>query len=169
MKLRAKYGRKHYKTNDSYLNAVYRRNKDIIDEKLADVGVEGISTLKQFKNNVYETQRNLKRKGKTSTITRAMNVFTESRDFVSKEEHYLENAIHGFKRFGVIEKLYSLTGKAFKASDLKYVGDKAYSYRGYVIRFNDSPVSVNIYKGFNGKKVASLWNKKNQDVLNTIF
>lgn len=169
MKLRAKHGRKHYKTNDSYLNAVYRNNKAIIDDKLADIGVEGISPLKQFKNNVYETQRNLKRKGKTSTITRAMNVFTESRDFTPVEEHFSENAVRGLRRFKAIEKLYTLTGKAFDASKLKYVGDKAYSYRGYVIMFDDSPVSINIFKGFNGKKVATLWNKKNQNVLNTIF
>lgn len=169
MKLRAKYGRKHYKTNDSYLNAVYRNNKAIIDDKLADIGVEGISPLKQFKNNVYETQRNLKRKGKTSTITRAMNVFTESRDFTPVEEHFLENAVRGLRRFKAMEKLYTLTGKAFDVSKLKYVGDNAYSYRGYVIKFNNSPMSISIFKGFNGKKVAEVFNIKNKNVLDTIF
>ena len=68
MKLRAKYGRKHYKTNDSYLNAVYRKNKTIIDEKLADIGVEGISPLKQFKNNVVDHRTSGKLKGLVTVV-----------------------------------------------------------------------------------------------------
>ena len=152
MKLRAKYGRKHYKSNDTYLNAVYRKNKALIDEYMADVGKEGgISTLKQFKANIYETQNALKRKGKTATITHAVSVFTSSSQFIPEEKffeiHFKENLVKGLKRFGSMKTLYKLTGMKFNIDEVQYIGDNTYLYRGYAIKLGNTPQKISIYKG----------------------
>ena len=150
MRLKAKYGRKHYKSNDSYLNAVYKKNKALIDEYLADVGKEGgVSTLRQFKHNIFETLQTLKRKGETATITHAMNVFTSSAQFLKEdfyEIHFRENLMRGLKRFNALNTLFKLTNKKFDINQVEYIGDKSYRYRGYVLRFRNSPQTISIYK-----------------------
>lgn len=160
MRLRAKYGRSHYKTDSSYLTAVYRNNKAIIDEQLAGVGAEGgVSTLKQFKYLVQETQQKIKRRtGRKPSITTAMNRFTSSRDFTPTDLHMRENIVKGLKRFGALKTLYKLTGKKFDPAMVTYIGDNMYSYRGYVIKLNNSPQSIEIYDrvGDRGKVVASI-------------
>ena len=125
MKLRAKYSRSHYKSDSTYLTAVYRNNKAIIDEQLAGVGAEaGISTLKQFKYLVQETQQKIKRiTGRKPAITTAMNRFTSSRDFTPTDLHMKENAQKGLRKFGALRTLYKLTGKKFDINDLSYIGD----------------------------------------------
>ena len=155
MKLRAKYGRKHYKNDETYLNAVYRRNKALIDEYMADVGKEGgISTLKQFKANIFETQNALKRKGKTATITHAVGVFTSSSQFIPEDRfyeiHFKENLVKGLKRFGAMKVLYNLTKMKFNIDEVQYIGDNSYLYRGYVIKLTNSPQKISIYKGKTG-------------------
>lgn len=162
MKIRAKYRRSHYKTDSSYLTAVYRNNKALIDETLAGVGVEaGVSTLKQFKYLVFEKQQKIKRiTGRTPAITTAMNRFTESRDFTPVELHMRENMAKGLKKYGVLKTLYKLTGKKFDSSNLFYIGDNMYNYKGYVIKLTNSPKSIELYKGTRGNKIGS-FSKKN--------
>lgn len=157
MKLRAKYSRSHYKSDSTYLTAVYRNNKAIIDEQLAGVGAEaGISTLKQFKYLVQETQQKIKRiTGRKPAITTAMNRFTSSRDFTPTDLHMKENAQKGLRKFGALRTLYKLTGKKFDINDLSYIGDDMYSYRGYVISFDPSPRSIKLYRKVGGKEIAS--------------
>lgn len=163
MKLRAKYSRSHYKSDSTYLTAVYRNNKAIIDEQLAGVGAEaGISTLKQFKYLVQETQQKIKRMtGRKPAITTAMNRFTSSRDFTPTDLHMRENIVKGLKRFGALKTLYKLTGKKFDPAMVTYIGDNMYSYRGYVIKLNNSPKSIDIYKTVGGNVVASV-TKRNE-------
>lgn len=155
MKLRAKYGRKHYKSNDSYLNAVYKKNKALIDEYMADVGKEGgVSTLRQFKANIYETQNALRRKGKTASITHAVSVFTSSSQFIPEDKfydiHFKENLVKGLKRYGAMKTLYKLTKMRFNIDEVQYVGDNTYLYRGYAIKLKESPRKIVIYKGRTG-------------------
>lgn len=163
MKLRAKYSRSHYKSDSTYLTAVYKNNKAIIDEQLAGVGAEaGVSTLKQFKYLVQETQQKIKRiTGRKPAITTAMNRFTSSRDFTPTELHMRENIAKGLRKFGALKTLYKLTGKRFDVSAINYIGDNMYSYRGYVIRLNNSPKTIDIYNraGPNGSVVASISRK----------
>ena len=163
MKLRAKFRRSHYKSDSSYLTAVYKNNKAIIDEQLAGVGAEaGISPLKQFKYLVWESQQKIKRMtGRKPAITTAMNKFTSSRDFTPVELHMRENMAKGLKNFGAIKTLYKLTGKKFDASMLNYIGDNMYSYRGYVIKLKQSPKSIELYKSVSGTKLAS-FNRKDE-------
>lgn len=163
MKLKAKYRRSHYKSDSSYLTAVYRNNKALIDEQLAGVGAEaGISTLKQFKYLVQETQQKIKRTtGRKVAITTAMNKFTSSRDFTPVELHMRENVGKGLKKFGALKVLYKLTGQKFNIGAVSYIGDNMYSYRGYVIKFKNSPQSIDIYKGAgaNATKVETVVKK----------
>ena len=96
MKLRAKYRRSHYKTDDSFLNAVYRDNKAIIDERLEGVGAEGgVSVLQQFKYLVKETHQKihgteLKRGNGTGEPTTASTAARRSRIV---DQHRLD--LHG--------------------------------------------------------------------------
>ena len=161
MRLRAKYKRSHYKSDSSYLTAVYRNNKAIIDEQLAGVGAEGgVSTLQQFKYLVAEKQQKIwKMTKRRVSVTTAMNKFTESRDFTPSDLHFKENFVKGLKKFGAFQKLYKLTGKKFDMNKLSYIGDNMYSYRGYVIKLNNSPKKIEIYKGVQGNKVETLQNK----------
>ena len=160
MKLRAKYSRSHYKTDASFLTAVYRNNKAIIDEQLAGVGAEGgVSALQQFKYLVKETQQKIKnRTGRKPSITTAMNRFTASRDFTPIEIHMRENIVKGLKNFGALKTLYKLTGHKFDPAMVSYIGDNMYSYRGYVIKLTNSPKSIEIYDrvGDRGKVVATI-------------
>lgn len=160
MKLRAKYRRSHYKTDDSFLNAVYRDNKALIDERLEGVGAEGgVSVLQQFKYLVKETQQKIKnRTGRDPSITTAMNRFTASRDFTPIEIHMRENMVKGLKNFGALRTLYKLTGHKFDPDMVVYIGDNMYSYRGYVIKLTNSPKSIEIYDrvGDRGKVVATI-------------
>lgn len=163
MKLRAKYSRSHYKSDSSYLTAVYRNNRAIIDEQLAGVGAEAnISTLKQFKYLVQETQNKIKRMtGRKPAITTAMNRFTSSRDFTPVEMHMRENIAKGLRKFGALKTLYKLTGKKFDATKINYIGDNMYTYRSYVIKLNNSPKSIDIYKTVGGNVIASV-TKRNE-------
>ena len=164
MKLKARYSRKRYKSDDSFLNAVYRRNKDIIDEYLKGVGQgSGISTLRQFKFLVKEVKAE-----KKTSITHAMNVFTESHSFTPEELHFKENVVKGLRSFKMLNFLRKLTGKGMDIKDIKYVGDKSYEYRGYYIRFNNSPVSISIFDSMspNAKSLTTKYNLKNKNVQN---
>lgn len=171
MKLKAKFGRNHYKTNESYLNAVYRNNKTLINEYLGDIAEQGgVSPLRQFKKLVYENQSSLKRKGKTATITRALNTFTSSADFIPEDKfyeiHFRENAVKGIKKFGGIKTLHNLTKKKFDPNKLKYIGDNSYEYRGYVLKFGDSPKKLSIFKGRTGTVAkAELFSKPYKNVI----
>lgn len=151
MKLRAKYGRKHYKSDETFLNAVYKRNKALINEYMEGVGKEGgVSTLRQFKSLVYETQGALKRKGKTHTIVNAMNVFTASSQFIPEDRyydiHFKENLTKGLKRYGALKTLYNLTKTKFDINEVRYDGDNTYVYRDYAIVLKESPRKIEIYK-----------------------
>lgn len=161
MKLKARFSRSHYKTDASFLTAVYKNNKAIIDEQLAGVGAEGgVSPLQQFKYLVKETQQKIKRRtGRKPSILTAMNRFTSSRDFTPADLHMKENAQKGLKNFGALKTLYKLTGKKFDVNDLHYIGDDMYSYRGYVISFDPSPRSIKLYKKVGGKEIASFSKK----------
>lgn len=160
MKLRAKYRRSHYKSDDSFLTAVYRNNKAIIDEQLAGVG--NIPTIQQFKYLVRETRQSIKRKrGRAPSITTAMNRFTSSRLFTPADLQMKENISKGLKRYGALKTLYKLTGKRFDPAMVTYIGDNMYSYQGYVIKLTNSPQSIELYKGVRGTKVAS-FSKKNE-------
>ena len=163
MKLRAKHGRRHYKSDESFLNAVYRNNKALIDNYLGDIGRRaGVTPLQQFKFNVYESRDVQKHKGRGSSIVRAMNVFTASSHFIPEDsfyrQHFMENLTKGLKRFGALKTLYKLTGKRFDPAMVTYIGDNMYSYHGYTIRFKNSPQAIEIYDGpaQNSNMVASI-------------
>lgn len=163
MKLKARFSRSHYKTDASFLTAVYKNNKAIIDEQLAGVGAEGgVSPLQQFKYLVKETQQKIKRRtGRKPSILTAMNRFTSSRDFTPADLQMRENISKGLKRYGALKTLYKLTGKKFDPAMITYIGDNMYSYQGYVIKLTNSPQSIELYKGIRGTKVAS-FSKKNE-------
>lgn len=167
MKLRALFRRSHYKSDESFLNAVYRNNKTLIDDYLAGVGKEsGTTPLKQFKFNVYETQQALKNKGKSISITNAMNIFTSSGHFIPEDKfyyvHFRENLTKGLRKFGGLKTLYKLTGHKFDPNMASYVGDNTYEYEGYSISFNNSPMSIQIMKG-KGKNAKVIENVIKRD------
>ena len=169
MKLRAKHGRKHYKSDESFLNAVYQNNKALIDDYLGDIGRSaGVTPLQQFKFNVYESRDTQKQKGKGSSIVRAMNVFTASSHFIPEDsfyrQHFMENLTKGLKRFGALKTLYKLTRKKFDPAMVTYIGDNMYSYEGYTIRFKNSPQAIEIYDGpgTKDKLVATIKKKQSE-------
>ena len=168
MKLRAKYARSHYKNDTTFLNAVYRRNKDIIDEKLGDIAKQGgVSPLQQFKFNVFEERKTLRRKGhKNAGLTQAMNKFTESARFTPQELHFKENVAHSLRKYKAMGVLRDLTKKSFNIDNLQYIGNKSYTYNGYIIMFDNSPKSLKIFK--NTKMVKEIFKGGNQTFIDSV-
>lgn len=130
--------RRNYKTNASYLDAVYKKNKTLIDSKLPNTN---LSKKRIFIDLVKEQKQSshLKKfldKEKIST-TDAIKAIDRSRIFTSLREQMIENAIKALKTTGAEEELKKLVGKKriFK-KDLYYDKEEGiYLYKDVKISF----------------------------------
>ena len=162
-KLEAKRDKGRYKSTSHWLDAVYRNNKEFIDNKLKNVKTK--NKKRTFKNLVLE-QTGFKFRGKlpikelnfelnkSKNPTKALKKLYRSDIFSSYKERAQENVYKFLKEEKSIKTIKDLIGKKekFDPGKLEWnYKDKVYEYKGVYIDISNSPKGVKIYK-----KVATL-------------
>ena len=157
-KLEAKRDKGRYKSTSHWLDAVYRNNKEFIDNKLKDV--KTTNKRRVFKNLVLE-QSGTRFKGsltnkelnfelnKVKNPTKALKKLSRSDVFSSYKERAQENAYKALKEYKAINKIRQLSGEKgkFDASKLEWdYNDKVYKYEGVYIDISNSPKGIKVYK-----------------------
>ena len=157
-KLEAKRDKGRYKSTSHWLDAVYRNNKEFIDNKLKDV--KTTNKRRVFKNLVLE-QSGTRFKGsltnkelnfelnKVKNPTKALKKLSRSDIFSSYKERAQENVYKFLKEEKSIKTIKDLIGKRekFDPGKLEWnYKDKVYEYKGVYIDISNSPKGVKIYK-----------------------
>ena len=157
-KLEAKKDKGRYKSTSHWLDAVYRNNKEFIDNKLKDV--KTTNKRRVFKNLVLE-QSGTRFKGsltnkelnfelnKVKNPTKALKKLSRSDVFSSYKERAQENVYKFLKEEKSIKTIKDLIGKRekFDPGKLEWnYKDKVYEYKGVYIDISNSPKGVKIYK-----------------------
>ena len=157
-KLEAKRDKGRYKSTSHWLDAVYRNNKEFIDNKLKDV--KTTNKRRVFKNLVLE-QSGTRFKGsltnkelnfelnKVKNPTKALKKLSRSDVFSSYKERAQENFYKFLKEEKSIKTIKDLIGKRekFDPGKLEWnYKDKVYEYKGVYIDISNSPKGVKIYK-----------------------
>lgn len=157
-KLEAKKDKGRYKSTSHWLDAVYRNNKEFIDNKLKDV--KTTNKRRVFKNLVLEqsgtrfrgslTNKELNFElNKVKNPTKALKKLSRSDIFSSYKERAQENIYKFLKEEKSINKIKDLIGKRekFDPGKLEWnYKDKVYEYKGVYIDISNSPKGVKIYK-----------------------
>ena len=156
--LKAKKDKGRYKSTSHWLDAVYRNNKEFIDNKLKDV--KTTNKRRVFKNLVLE-QSGTRFKGsltnkelnfelnKVKNPTKALKKLSRSDVFSSYKERAQENIYKFLKEEKSIKTIKDLIGKRekFDPGKLEWnYKDKVYEYKGVYIDISNSPKGVKIYK-----------------------
>ena len=157
-KLEAKKNKGRYKSTSHWLDAVYRNNKEFIDNKLKDV--KTTNKRRVFKNLVLE-QSGTRFKGsltnkelnfelnKVKNPTKALKKLSRSDVFSSYKERAQENVYKFLKEEKSIKTIKDIIGKRekFDPGKLEWnYKDKVYEYKGVYIDISNSPKGVKIYK-----------------------
>ena len=157
-KLEAKRDKGRYKSTSHWLDAVYRNNKEFIDNKLKDV--KTTNKRRVFKNLVLE-QSGTRFKGsltdkelnfelnKVKNPTKALKKLYRSDVFSSYKERAQENVYKFLKEEKSIKTIKDLIGKRenFDPGKLEWnYNDKVYEYKGVYIDISNSPKGAKIYK-----------------------
>ena len=157
-KLEAKRDKGRYKSTSHWLDAVYRNNKEFIDNKLKDV--KTTNKRRVFKNLVLE-QSGTRFKGsltnkeltfelnKVKNPTKALKKLSRSDVFSSYKERAQENIYKFLKEEKSIKTIKDIIGKRekFDPGKLEWnYKDKVYEYKGVYIDISNSPKGVKIYK-----------------------
>ena len=157
-KLEAKRDKGRYKSTSHWLDAVYRNNKEFIDNKLKDV--KTTNKRRVFKNLVLE-QSGTRFRGsltykelnfelnKVKNPTKALKKLSRSDIFSSYKERAQENVYKFLKEEKSIKTIKDLIGKRekFDPGKLEWnYKDKVYEYKGVYIDISNSPKGVKIYK-----------------------
>ena len=157
-KLEAKRDKGRYKSTSHWLDAVYRNNKEFIDNKLKDV--KTTNKKRVFKNLVLEqsgtrfrgslTNKELNFElNKVKNPTKALKKLSRSDIFSSYKERAQENVYKFLKEEKSIKTIKDLIGKRekFDPGKLEWnYKDKVYEYKGVYIDISNSPKGVKIYK-----------------------
>ena len=157
-KLEAKRDKGRYKSTSHWLDAVYRNNKEFIDNKLKDV--KTTNKRRVFKNLVLEqsgtrfrgslTNKELNFElNKIKNPTKALKKLSRSDIFSSYKERAQENVYKFLKEEKSIKTIKDLIGKRekFDPGKLEWnYKDKVYEYKGVYIDISNSPKGVKIYK-----------------------
>ena len=157
-KLEAKKNKGRYKSTSHWLDAVYRNNKEFIDNKLKNV--KSLNKKRTFKNLVLE-QTGFKFRGnlpikelnfelnKSKNPVKALKKLYRSDVFSSYKERAQENVYKFLKEEKSIKTIKDLIGKRekFDPGKLEWnYKDKVYEYKGVYIDISNSPKGVKIYK-----------------------
>lgn len=157
-KLEAKRDKGRYKSTSHWLDAVYRNNKEFIDNKLKNV--KSLNKKRTFKNLVLE-QTGFKFRGnlpikelnfelnKSKNPVKALKKLSRSDVFSSYKERAQENVYKFLKEEKSIKTIKNLIGKKekFDPGKLEWnYKDKVYEYKGVYIDISNSPKGVKIYK-----------------------
>ena len=150
-KLEAKKDKGRYKSTSHWLDAVYRNNKEFIDNKLKNV--QSLNKKRTFKNLVLE-QTGFKFRGnltikelnfelnKSKNPTKALKKLYRSDIFSSYKERAQENAYKALKEYKSINKIRQLSGEKGKFDPSKLEWNRkenAYRYGNVFVSFVLSP------------------------------
>lgn len=150
-KLEAKRNKNRYKSTSNWLDAVYRNNKNFIDEKLKYVGSKNKKRV--FKNLVLE-QSGMKFQGdltikeannllnKVKNPTKALKKLSRTDVFSSYKERAQENFYNVLKEHKAINKIKKIVGnkEKFDVKKLQWnYKENAYRYEDVFISIDNSP------------------------------
>lgn len=96
--------RKNYKTDRSFLQAVYRANEDILREK--DI------SLTEFKDIITSYVKTRKMQGEPMTIKKALNEYAHSTVFTPRRNVFAENIVKGLVKHDSYQLFRELTKDA---------------------------------------------------------
>ena len=139
---KAKKNKSAYKNTESWLDAVYRNNKDVINRELAFAGNPKKVFKQMVKENIAEGM----------SPTKAVSTVARSTLFTPETERLRNNMLSGlrgdrdaFKTFRELTKEHGRYTK-FDPNKLHWDStDKVYIYGGsIVISFQNSPYGVNV-------------------------
>ena len=150
-KLEAKKDKGRYKSTSHWLDAVYRNNKEFIDEKFKNVQTKNKKRV--FKNLVLaETGAKFKghltikelneRLNAAKNPTKALKKLSRSDVFSSYKERAQENAYKALKEYKAINKIRQLSGEKGKFDPSKLEWNRkenAYRYGDVFVSFVLSP------------------------------
>ena len=154
-KLEAKKDKGRYKSTSHWLDAVYRNNKEFIDNKLKDVKTK--NKRRVFKNLVLE-QSGTRFKGsltnkelnfelnKVKNPTKALKKLSRSDVFSSYKERAQENFYDVLKEHKAINRIKKIAGEKekFDPGRLEWnYKEKAYRYGDVFIEIDNSPEDKN--------------------------
>lgn len=139
---KAKKNKSAYKNTESWLDAVYRNNKDVINRELAFAG----NPKKVFKQMVKENMT------EGMSPTKAVSTVARSTLFTPETERLRNNMLSGLRgdrdAFKAFKELTKEHGRYTKFDPNKLHWDsteKVYIYGGsIVISFQNSPYGVNV-------------------------
>ena len=143
MKLKAKKGKSKYKNTDTWLDAVYRNNKEFIDEKLKNVSVPKLSKRTIFKDIVKEYS------DQGLSPLKALKTASNSEIFTSKMERLHNNAFSALKAakdaYKTFRELTKEHGRFTKMDETKLKWENGvYIYENIMISFQNSPYGIRV-------------------------
>lgn len=141
MQLRAKKGKMKYKNTEAWLDAVYRNNKQVIDDALVTTGKT--SAKKVFKQLVNEYR------AEGMSPTKAVKTLSKTTIFTPEHERLKSNAFKGLRGDKTAMKAFrKAAGWNEKIDASKMVYDKenhVYVYDNRVtVSFTNSPFGINV-------------------------
>lgn len=142
MKFKALQTKGKYKSTDAWINAVYRNNKSVIDEKLGINEYTRITTQTLFRNMVKEYIRN------GYSPTRAVDLLSRTTIFTPRAERLANNALQGLRGDpDAFHQFRKLTGWKKKVDPSLFRWDKEqklyiYGETGITVSFKNSPYRV---------------------------
>lgn len=141
MELKAKRSKGKYKNTDKWLDAVYRNNKELIDQRLSTVSVGKLSKRKIFKDIVHEYMEN------GASPTKALHKAANSTIFLPKRDRLVDNALKGLRSspdaFKQFRELTKEKGRYTKIDPTKFIWqDGTYIYDNVRISFTNSPLEI---------------------------
>lgn len=141
MRLKARKGKRNYKTDKGWLDAVYRNNKELINDKLKFVGEKNKG--KVFRQLIDD----IKKKNKVNTY-KAVQIFGKSQTFA--KERFQENIYKALKNDKEVMKQFRKSiGWKNKVDISKFkwnYKEQAYTYDNVVILVSQSPPSIKVIK-----------------------
>lgn len=140
---KAKQPKSKYKSTESWIEAVYRNNKVVIDNELARSG----NPRKVFKQIINEYM------DEGLSPTKAMQTLARSTIFTTDKERIQNNMWAGLKgdkeAYKLFRELTKERGRYTKFDESKLIWDRsqhAYIYSGVMISFQNSPFGVNVQR-----------------------
>lgn len=143
-----------YKDVNSWLNSVYKNNKELIDKKLSDQTGSPKTIFKQLVKEQITSDK--------KTPTQALKTIARSRIFTEEKEMFREHFWSGLKEhetsYKRFRELTKENGRYTKFNPEKLVWnkkDKVYTYDDrLIISFQNSPEGVLVYEKPKGTKVG---------------
>lgn len=127
--------RKYYKSDTTYIQAIYRNNKALIDAKNEGIPLSSYQVFKQDVKDYMEVN--------DISASKAVGKVLRSRKYLSVAELSKQNLISGLKSKGLYKQFRELTKEKgrytkFDVEKLQYKGDGVYQYDKVYIYTLDS-------------------------------